>query len=212
MRSARADATLARATATHGVREAFETLYRADPDPFGAVDPRYRYQARKYATLLSFLPARRFRHVLDIGCGAGAFCRAIAPYAEAVTGIDVAETAVQYGETLSRAHSNIVFRTDDISSFDPAGHQYDLVVIADVLYYALPQANDAALTTIARRLAEAVEPGGLLLLVDHYFFGLDGASRRTRAIHDTFRRNTGLACLGENRRCFYLATLLQKER
>ena len=208
--SARADAALARETAVRGVGEAFEALYRANPDPFGAVDPRYRYQARKYATLLSFLPARRFRQVLDLGCGNGAFCRALAPYADAVTGVDVSEAAVQHAASLSRAHSNLAFRTGDVSRFDADERQYDLIVIADVLYYALPNGAEAALATIARRVAAATAPGGLLLLADHYFFGFDGASRRTHAIHNLFERSTGFDLHGQHRRCFYLATLLQK--
>src|SRR5712692_8975422 len=65
VRSARTDAAVARDAAARDVAQAFEALYRADPDPYGAVDPRYRYQARKYATLLSYLPARHYRHVLE---------------------------------------------------------------------------------------------------------------------------------------------------
>ena len=68
VRSARADAALTRHAAVSDIAHAFEMLYRANPDPYAAVDPRYRYQARKYATLLSFLPARHYGHVLDLGC------------------------------------------------------------------------------------------------------------------------------------------------
>jgi len=210
VRSARADAALAQHVAGHDVPYAFEKLYLADPDPYGAVDPRYRYQARKYEMLLSFLPARPYRHMLELGCGIGAFCRALAPYAETVTGVDIAATAVQHATDLSRIHSNVAFALADVRTFDAAGRQYDLIVIADVLYYALPLDDRPALEAIALRVAACLAPGGLVMLADHYFFGLDAASRRTRAIHEIFRQASMLHRRAEHRRCFYLATLLEQ--
>jgi 2-polyprenyl-3-methyl-5-hydroxy-6-metoxy-1,4-benzoquinol methylase len=210
VRSARADAALAQHVAGHDVPNAFEKLYLADPDPYGAVDPRYRYQARKYEMLLSFLPARPYRHMLELGCGIGALCRALAPYAETVTGVDIAATAVQHATDLSRIHSNVAFALADVRTFDAAGRQYDLIVIADVLYYALPLDDRPALEAIALRVAACLAPGGLVMLADHYFFGLDTASRRTRAIHDVFRQASMLHQRAEHRRCFYLATLLEQ--
>jgi len=47
-------------------------------------------------------------------------------------------------------------------------------------------------------------------LTDHYFFGFDAASRRTRAIHNAFRGAAAFHQHAEHRRCFYLATLLQQ--
>lgn len=210
VRSAQADAAVARHAAGGDVAQAFEALYRNNPDPYGAADPRYRYQARKQGMLLSFMPARHYHHVLDLGCGIGALCRALAPYAETITGIDVAAAAVRRATSLSQGHLNLVFRQGDIRSFDPAGRRYDLIVVADVLYYAVPRDDEFALEAIARRIAACTEPGGLVLLADHYFLGFDAASRRTRAIHNVFRRTPGLQLRTEHRRCFYLATLLQR--
>jgi len=213
VRSARADAAVAEHTAAHSVSHAFEMLYVADPDPYGAVDPRYRYQARKYEMLLSFLPARRYGHVLELGCGVGALCRALAPHAESVTGVDIAAAAVQRATNLSRNHGNVTYASADVRTFetaDTAGRRYDLIVIADVLYYALQRDDQPALEAIACRVAACLAPGGLVLLADHYFFGLDAASRRTRAIHGVFRQASMLHQRAEHRRCFYLATLLEQ--
>jgi 2-polyprenyl-3-methyl-5-hydroxy-6-metoxy-1,4-benzoquinol methylase len=214
VRSARADAAVAEHTAEHGVSHAFEMLYVANPDPYGAIDPRYRYQARKYETLLSFLPARRYRHILELGCGVGALCRALASHAESVTGVDIAAAAVQRATNLSQNHCNVTFVSADVRTFgtaDAAGRRYDLIVIADVLYYALQRDDKPALEAIACRVAACLAPGGLVLLADHYFFGLDAASRRTRAIHRDFRQASMLHQRAEHRRCFYLATLLEQK-
>ena len=210
VRSARADAAVARHTAMCDVAQAFDALYCASPDPYGAADLRYRYQARKYAMLLSFLPARRYHDVLDLGCGIGALCRALAPYAETITGIDVAPAAVRSATALSTSHINLAFRQGDVRTFDPAGRRFDLTIVADVLYYAVALGDEPALEAIARQVAACMEPNGLVLLTDHYFFGFDAASRRTRAIHNAFRQTAGLQACAEHRRCFYLATLLQR--
>jgi len=210
VRSARADAAVSRQGDGCDLAQAFEALYCADSDPYGAADPRYRYQARKYAMLLSFLPARHYCHVLDLGCGIGALCRALAPYAETITGIDVAAAAVRRATSLSQNHANLAFRQGDVRSFDAVGRRFDLIVVADVLYYAIPPDDEPALERIASRIAAHMEPGGLLLLTDHYFFGVDAASRRTRAIHNAFRRVGVLQLHIEHRRCFYLTTILQR--
>jgi 2-polyprenyl-3-methyl-5-hydroxy-6-metoxy-1,4-benzoquinol methylase len=209
IRSARADAAIRQRSRAYGVARAFDELYRDDPDPYGAADPRYRYQDRKYAMLLSFLPARRYRHVLELGCGVGAFSRALAVHAESVTGIDISATAIQHATALSQKHLNLSFRAGDVHTFDPDGRQYDLIVAADVLYYAVPSAEEPALAAVASRLAACLAPGGMVLLADHYFFGLGAASRIARAIHDTFPRAAGLQIQSRHFRCFYLATLLQ---
>jgi 2-polyprenyl-3-methyl-5-hydroxy-6-metoxy-1,4-benzoquinol methylase len=210
VRSARADAAITRHSAGHSTAHAFDELYRANPDPFSAVDPRYRYPGRKNATLLSFLPARPYGHVLDLGCGVGALSRALAPHAETVTGVDISAIAVLRATGLTSAYQNVEFVAGDVSSFDAAQRQYDLIIIADVLYYAMPLDDRPALEAIARRVASCLAPGGLVLLADHYFFGFDAASRRTAAIHDVFQTAAALHHRSDHRRWFYLATLLQQ--
>jgi SAM-dependent methyltransferase len=212
IKSARADAAVRQRSAGHGVAQAFEALYRAKADPYGAADPRYRYQARKYAMLLSFLPARPYRRVLELGCGVGAFSRALALHAESVTGIDIAASAVQHATALSQGHVNLSFRPGDVHTFDSDRQQYDLIVVADVLYYAVPSGDEPALAAIARRVAGSLVPGGLVLLADHYFFGFGAASRDTCAIHNVFRQTAGLQIQSQHRRCFYLTTLLQRNK
>jgi hypothetical protein len=47
-----------------------------------------RHQQRKHRSLSAFLPSRRFRSVLDIGCRLSAFTRKIAPLADRVLGTE----------------------------------------------------------------------------------------------------------------------------
>jgi len=208
VRSARADAALARLRATSTAGEAFDSLYGGTDDPWGSALPQFRYQRRKYRALLSILPKRPYDDVLDIGCGLGVFCRELAPHAGRVLGIDVSQRAVTQARSLSTQFPNVQFEHRDIQSF-ATPRRFSLVVLADVIYYLSPL-TDEAINAIAATVSSLIEPGGLLLLVNHFFFAIDAPSRMTRRIHDMFRASPDLAFFAEHRRAFYLATLFER--
>ncbi len=209
IRSARADARLNRLRHEHGSAAAFDALYGGMSDPFGVELPQYRYQQRKYDCLLSMLPRRAYRRVLDIGCGLGALTRKLAPFAEHAVGTDISAAAIEQARRLSKAHSNIVYCQRDMLEETGREPGFDLIVLADTLYY-IDRLTGAKLSSITRNVASKLAPGGLLLVVNHYFFGIDKASRGTREIHDAFRGAASLHCTAEHRRAFFLATLLRE--
>lgn len=209
LRSARTDARIQRLRATLGPAGALEAIYAADPDPWASASPRYRYQRRKYQVLASLLPPGRFRRALDLGCGLGLLSRHLAARADAVMGVDVAPSAVARARVLHADRPNLRFEAHDLldlpRSFDGS---FDLVAVADVLYYLSPL-DDTLLKSIAARIAGLLTPGGTCLLANHYFFRADPESRRSRRIHDAFARSPRFTVSSEHRRPFYLATLLQ---
>jgi SAM-dependent methyltransferase len=209
IRSARADARLQRLRQQSGASGAFDRLYADTSDPFGAELPQYRYQQRKYQSLLAMLPKRSYRSVLDIGCGLGGFARKIAPYADRVLGTDISAHAILQARLLSSEFTNIAYNDADLLEQSYGEATFDLIVIADILYYVEPL-GDTRLVELAASLASKLSVGGLLLLVNHYFFGLDRASRRTRAIHGAFQHCAMFNRVAEYRRPFFLATLLGK--
>jgi SAM-dependent methyltransferase len=209
VRSARADSRLNRLRQDRGVAAAFDQLYAGFNDPFGAELPQYRYQQRKYTSLLSMLPRRPYRNVLDVGCGLGTFTRRLAPFAEHVLGTDISAEAVVQARRLSAENPNISYSQRDVLDSSQQEATFDLIVLADTLYYIDPLTDDR-LKSIASNLSTALAPGGLLLLVNHYFFGIDMPSRGTREIHDAFRWAARLERVAEYRRAFFLATLLRR--
>lgn len=209
VRGARADSVLAqfRSTATSG--EAFDSLYRALRDPYSTAMPQFRYQRQKYRTMLSFLPKRTYRDVLDMGCGLGVLSRELASHAERVLGVDVSPHAVSQARALSTGLTNVNFEQGDIHRFDSA-RRFDLAVLADVVYY-LPHLTDASFRQIAAKLAALLQPGGLLLLVNNFYFTIDPPSRLATRIHNVFRSAAEFAVVAEHRRPFYIATLLERQ-
>ena len=209
IRSARADSRLSQLRRERGNAAAFDTLYAEMKDPFGSELPQYRYQRRKYDSLLSMLPQRPYRRVLDIGCGLGSLTRKLAPFAQHVLGTDISAAAIEHAGKLSTAHSNIVYSREDMLAETRQKSAFDLIVLADSLYYIEPL-TQARLKSIVHNVSSKLTPGGLLLVVNHYFFGIDKASRQTREIHDAFRWAPSLDCAAEHRRAFFLATLLRR--
>ncbi|MGH8137884.1 MAG: class I SAM-dependent DNA methyltransferase [Steroidobacteraceae bacterium] len=209
IRSARADSRFQRLRHARGAAAAFDELYEETNDPFGAEMRQYRYQQRKYDSLLSMLPRQPYRRVLDIGCGLGSLTRKLAPFAEHVLGTDISAAAIGQARKLSAAHPNIVYSQKNMLDETQGEPGFDLIVLADTLYYIEPL-TEMGLKSIVRNVSSKLAPGGLLLVVDHYFFGIDKASRGTREIHDAFRWAPSLACAAEHRRAFFLATLLRR--
>jgi SAM-dependent methyltransferase len=206
IRSARTDATFEKLRDQHGPRKAFDLLYKRKQDPFGSTRRHWRYQNLKYERLISFLPNRRYRRALDVGCGLGPFSRHLAPHADRVLGVDISEEAVSGARTLSAAHPNLRFEQHDVLRVGEIDGQFDLIALLDVLYYLSPLSPDI-LQAVAFQLESLLAPGGILLLVNHFFFGFDPASQQTRRIHGEFCESTSLSVAAEYRRPFFLATV-----
>ena len=209
IRSARADSRLNRLRHERGAASAFDQLYAGLNDPFGAELPQYRYQQRKYDSLLSMLPRRPYRNVLDVGCGLGSFTRKLAPFAEHILGTDISAEAIEQARKLSARHPNIAYSQEDVLDEPRQEAFFDLIVLADTLYYINPL-TDVGLKSIVANVSAKLAAGGLLLVVNHYFSGIDAPSRSTREIHDAFRWASRLERVAEYRRAFFLATLLRR--
>jgi hypothetical protein len=64
---------------------------------------------------------------------------------------------------------------------------------------------------MALRVADLIVPGGLCVLVNHYFFAADSASRISRRIHRTFSRSPRFRLTREQRKPFFLTGLLTEQ-
>ena len=209
IQSARTDAAFEKLRKQHGSQEAFDLLYAQATDPFGSTQKRWRYQGLKYERLISFLPQRTYRRALDVGCGLGPFTRRLAKYADQVVGMDFSASAIEQARALSTAQPNVRYEQGDIHKIGEMRERFDLIGVLDVLYYLSPL-SDQLLKSIASQMEGLLVPGGLILLVNHFFFGFDPHSKETRRIHRAFSEGSGLRVVSEHRRPFFLATILQK--
>ena len=208
--SAKSDTSLAQMQKNSNLEESFNSLYRNSSDPWACSDTKYRYQLLKYSKLIALLPKREYRKALDVGCGLGMMSRLLAPYIGEGLGIELSQVAVENAAKISRSFPNLSFKQGDITKLgETVEGKYDLIVLADVLYYLSPL-NDTSIKGIIQMIEDLLEPGGIVLIANHFFFDLDPQSAIVRQIHASFRWAKRLTLLHEDRQPFYLASVLQK--
>jgi 2-polyprenyl-3-methyl-5-hydroxy-6-metoxy-1,4-benzoquinol methylase len=78
---------------------------------------RSKLNQASFACQRSLLDDRRYRRVLELGCGAGLFTRKLAEIADEVVAIDVAPSAIEQARTLGL--ESVDFRVANIMDYDP---------------------------------------------------------------------------------------------
>lgn len=124
-----------------------------DPDQymrFGAE------RALPFYDLLNAFPPVTPRTVVDLGCGTGHLTATLArrwPWAH-VTGVDASEEMLAHAQQRAEP-GRLEFVLSDVRTWDP-GRSYD-VIVSNALFQWVPDHLD-----LLRRLATALEPGGVL--------------------------------------------------
>lgn len=114
---------------------------------------------------------------LDVGCGEGADAVWLSRHGWHVAAVDISTVALERAATAAREHgSDIASRIQwvhaDVNDWVPEANAYDLVSAQFVHFPALRR------TTLHRRLARAVAPGGTLLVVGHHPSDLENPAIR----------------------------------
>jgi SAM-dependent methyltransferase len=114
---------------------------------------------------------------LDVGCGEGADAIWLAAQGWGVTGVDVSTVALdraarQAASAGPRVAERITWQPADVLTWVPPARQFDLV---SAQFMQLPRVERESLHA---RLADAVRPGGVLLIVGHHPSDLDAGIGR----------------------------------
>lgn len=136
---------------SHRPEAATESRGSNDPGTAEGWDERYRSADRLWTSDVN--PA------LDVGSGEGADARWLADRGWQVTALDISQVAVDRAREIDPRPSITWLRADVIAEDVPAT-DVDLVTMH---YFPIPKENVDA----ARRLVDAVGPGGSLLVVAH---------------------------------------------
>jgi SAM-dependent methyltransferase len=120
--------------------------------------------------MAGLLGGRRFHGALEVGCAEGHFTRTLAGICDKVTALDLSEAALQRARQLV-GQPHVEWVQANVRTWQPA-KSYDLMVMAEVLYY-LPAPTkgpsyEKAFELCLERLLSRLEPGGLLLLAHGY--------------------------------------------
>ncbi len=130
------------------------------------------YEQEKYARQLENLPAEPLERALELACAEGHLTRQLAPRVKHLLASDISSKALERARVRCKEHQNVDFVKLDFSA-DALPQAMDLIVCSEVLYYLH---DEAELQIVARRLMEALRPGGHLLMA-HAFVLKDDMSR-----------------------------------
>jgi len=134
---------------------------RDDFDRIAALpDDRWDHNAHYHPYLLRHLPAR-CGMALDLGCGTGAFARALAERADHVLALDLSPRMIAVARERASDQNNITFQVTDALQWEWPEGQFDCIASIATLHH-LPLA--ALLATMRRALAE----NGTLVVLDLY--------------------------------------------
>jgi len=128
------------------------------PDPWGF--RTHPDDQTRLVKLLAALPKSRYRRALDIGCGDGFIAEQLP--AEFVTGIDLAQGAINQARDRTPAGAKRVFYQGSLFDFgNLIRGTYDLIIASGILY---SQYLGGASVLAGQILAEQLAPGGDLVI------------------------------------------------
>ena len=173
-------------------REHFEGLWRRG-DPW---DTRVsRFEQAKYDREFELINGRRYRRVLEIGCGSGSFTRRLATIADEVLAVDIAESALALASKTVADCGNVELRAENVLEWDPSLEgPWDLITLLDTIYCFTGTYSFVDVACLAAQLFTASAADGRLMIADPYGDrGLTGVDFRPWLIR-TYRdllRNVG---------------------
>src|SRR6516225_11354809 len=126
---------------------------------FGSLTNQDRYM-RLLALVKNLKGTAHWGDVLEIGCSEGLFTALLAANCQTLTACDISQVACERTALSLSKCSNLRVKTMDLD-FDPIVGSFDLVFAMDVLEFI--HGRDR-LARVGRKLAEALRPGGILIV------------------------------------------------
>jgi SAM-dependent methyltransferase len=142
----------------------FDDLWmRGDPWELETSD----FERERYARLIGILDQPKYVRILEIGCGAGAFTRLLAPRAERLLALDVSGKAVERARAAHGDLSQVEFRVANIMDYNLKEEgPWDLIIMSETIYLLGWLYSFFDICWLASELFAATRHGGQLLLAN----------------------------------------------
>ncbi|MGC1184619.1 MAG: SAM-dependent methyltransferase [Candidatus Dormiibacterota bacterium] len=180
----------------------FESLYAANPDPWG-FETRW-YERRKHALTVASLPQPRYQRAFEPACSNGRLSRLLAPRCTALLAVDVVGAAVERAQRRLRDQVHVKVEQRQLPAQWPAG-PFDLIVVSEFLYYL----DAVDLETTIERIRATLELDGTLVAV-HWRHPVAEYPLTGDAVHHSLGSTPGLALLASHREEDFLLDVFQR--
>jgi ubiquinone/menaquinone biosynthesis C-methylase UbiE len=135
------------------------STFQSDFDRIALVSPDGELHNEHYHNfLLKQLPVH-CDEVLEIGCGTGAFARALAARSKHVLALDLSPEMIRLAREKSQHISNLEFQVADVCDWEVEPEQFDCIASIATLHH-LP------FREVLLKMKAALKPGGVLLVLD----------------------------------------------
>ncbi len=123
-------------------------------------------QKYRIAKVLQIYTPSKNERVLDLGCGWGTFCFAIAPLCREVTGLDFSRKSIDLCSKLlaKSQYCNIKFICADAQDTGLESESYDVIICADLIEHLYPETFEKVLDECRRLLKQK---GKLVIWTPH---------------------------------------------
>lgn len=164
----------------------FDRMYAANPDPFRVAVSWY--ERRKIAVVLAALADSRYRNAWDTACGTGHLVEALANRCDDVLASDASIEACRIASERLGRLSNVRVVAHSLPAA-PDAAAFDLVLLAEVLYYLPPNELDAIAPMVdavaaTDRTAEVMVVNWRHFPDDAYFSGVEAVTKLDGPLRD----------------------------
>ena len=127
---------------------------------------RSPFQRYRIAKILEIYTPNERERIVDLGCGLGTFCFALAPLCKEITGVDFSKKALASCNALSKKspYRNIKFVCTDAQYTGLASEAFDVIVCADLFEHLYPEISERVFDECKRLL---VSGGKIVVWTPH---------------------------------------------
>jgi ubiquinone/menaquinone biosynthesis C-methylase UbiE len=133
-----------------------------EPEIDYSLTPRTSLRRYRIQKVLQIYTPKKDETVLDIGCGWGTFCFAIAPLCKEITGLDFSKKSIALCKKLLKKHKykNVKFVYADAQNTGLKSESFDVIVSAEFFEHLYPKTFEKVLDECRRLLKR----GGKLII------------------------------------------------
>jgi SAM-dependent methyltransferase len=191
----------------------FDALYDKSADPWRIAGSWY--EQRKRSLVAAILPRRRFRHVLEPGCGTGELTLELGRRCDRLLAGDLSDAAVEisrerWEQAMASQQLDCVahFATMSVPQQWPVdlGAAFDLIVISEFAYFL----DDATLHALPALISASLAPDGIVLAC-HWKRAFDERMQTTQAAHALIHEVAGLHHCGRYEDADFLLDVWSRE-